>query len=188
MQRDADGLLSTQASQREHGLTGITLCDGGKAMASRSTRTSHSKSSATRSSSAKKTYPTKSGRRSTTPPSRRWSAKVKTDSTKPGPGLFKKSAEKIAEELAKKSVSPDGRGQGMRMLSFYENRAGKNLSAERKRTLEHAKQILREKEGKGTAKSRTHSKSRSTSGPKRKTTSKRSSARSHARGSSKRSS
>lgn len=73
---------------------------------------------------------------------------MKTDSTKPAPGLFKKSAKEIAEGLAKKSVSPEGPGQGMRMLSFYENRAGKNLSAERKRTLEHAKDLLREKEGK----------------------------------------
>jgi Protein of unknown function (DUF3175) len=36
----------------------------------------------------------------------------------------------------------------MQMLSFYENRGGKNLSAERKQTLENAKDILREKEGK----------------------------------------
>jgi hypothetical protein len=36
----------------------------------------------------------------------------------------------------------------MQMLSFYENRGGKNLSAERKRALEDAKDILREKEGK----------------------------------------
>jgi hypothetical protein len=99
----------------------------------------------------KKTYPTKSGRRSTTPPSKRWSAKVKTDSTKPGPGLFKQSAKAIATGLAKKSVSPKGPGQAMQMLSFYENRGGKNLSAERKRTLEHAKDILREKEGKAPA-------------------------------------
>ncbi len=35
----------------------------------------------------------------------------------------------------------------MRMLSFYENRGGKNLSAEREHTLEKAKDILREKEG-----------------------------------------
>jgi tRNA(adenine34) deaminase len=187
MRFDADGFLSTPASQREPRLTGITLCDGGKAMASRSTRTSHAKSSATRSSSsAKKTYPTKSGRRSTTPPSRRWSAKVKTDSTKPGPGLFKKSAEKIAKELAKKSVSPQGPGQGMRMLSFYENRAGKNLSAERKRTLEHAKEILHEKEGKSSAKSGSHSRSRSTSASKHKSRSSgRSGARSHTRRSGK---
>jgi hypothetical protein len=104
-----------------------------------------------KSSPAKKTYPTKSGKRSTTPPSKRWSAKVKTDSTKPGPGLFKKSAKAIASGLAKKSVSPKGPGQAMQMLSFYENRGGKNLPAERKRTLEHAKDLLRQKEGKAPA-------------------------------------
>lgn len=101
---------------------------------------------------AKKTYTTKSGKPSTTPPSKRWSAKVTTDSTKPGPGLFKKSAKAIAKGLAKKSVSPKGPGQGMQMLSFYENRAGKNLSAERIKTLENAKDLLREKEGKAPAK------------------------------------
>jgi hypothetical protein len=105
-----------------------------------------------KSSTAKKTYPTKSGKRSTTPPSKRWSAKVTTDSTKPGPGLFKKSGKAIAEGLAKKSVSPKGPGQAMQMLSFYENRGGKNLPAERKHALETAKDILREKEGKAPTK------------------------------------
>ncbi|HXE08973.1 MAG TPA: DUF3175 domain-containing protein [Acidobacteriaceae bacterium] len=113
------------------------------------TRKTAKKSSA---SHSKKTYATKSGKRSTTPPSKRWSSKVKTDSTKPAPGLFKKSAKTIAEGLDKKSVSPEGTGQAMRMLSFYENRAGKNLPAERKRTLEHAKDILREKEDKSSGK------------------------------------
>jgi hypothetical protein len=152
-------------------------------MATRSARTSHAKSSTKRSSSstAKRTYPTKSGKRSTTPPSRRWSAKVKTDSTKPGPGLFKKSAKEIAEGLEKKSVSPKGPGQAMQMLSFYENRGGKNLSAERKHALENAKEILREKEGKGSAKSTSSSKRKSSS-------SGRSSARSHSRRSSKKAS
>jgi hypothetical protein len=84
-------------------------------------------------------------KKSTTPPSKRWSAKVKTDSTKPGPGLFKKSAKKIAEGLASKKVSPKGPGQAMQMLNFYENRGGKNLSSERKQTLEHAKQLLHDK-------------------------------------------
>jgi len=146
-------------------------------------RRSHAKSSTKRSSSstAKKTYPTKSGKRSTTPPSRRWSAKVKTDSTKPAPGLFKKSAKEIAEGLEKKSVSPKGPGQAMQMLSFYENRGGKNLSAERKHTLENAKEILREKEGKGSAKSNSSTKRKSAS-------SGRSSARSHSRRSSKKAS
>jgi hypothetical protein len=108
---------------------------------------------ATRKAAAKKSPAKKTARKkSTTPPSRRWSAKVKTDSTKPGPGLFKKSAKAIAEGLEKKSVSPKGPGQAMQMLSFYENRGGKNLSPERKKTLENAKDILREKEGKAPAK------------------------------------
>ncbi|HEY4356669.1 MAG TPA: DUF3175 domain-containing protein [Acidobacteriaceae bacterium] len=110
------------------------------------------KKTSAKKSSAKKTYPTKSGKRSTTPPSRRWSAKVKTDSTKPGPGLFKKSAKAIASGLSKKSVSPKGPGQAMEMLSFYENRGGKNLSPSRKKALEGAKDILRKKEGKAPAK------------------------------------
>ena len=124
--------------------------------------------------SAKKTYPTKSGKRSTTPPSKRWSAKVTTDSTKPGPGLFKKSAKDIAEGLVKKSVSPKGPGQAMQMLSFYENRGGKNLSAERKRTLEHAKDILREKEGKAPAKKSSRSKGSATKTTARKSHAKKS--------------
>jgi hypothetical protein len=106
---------------------------------------------AAKKSTAKK-YPTKSGKKSATPPSKRWSAKVTTDSTKPGPGLFKESAKKIAGDLLKKSVSPKGPGQAMQMLSFYENRGGKNLSSERKSTLEHAKDLIREKEGKPKAK------------------------------------
>jgi tRNA(adenine34) deaminase len=96
---------------------------------------------------AKKTAK-KAAKKSSTPPSRRWSAKVTTDSTHPGPGLFKESAKKIAGDLLKPSVSPKGPGQAMQMLSFYENRGGKNLSAERKRTLESAKGIIRKKESK----------------------------------------
>jgi len=121
--------------------------------------------------SAKKTYSTKSGKRSTTPPSKRWSGKVKTDSTKPGPGLFKKSGKAIAEGLAKKSVSPKGPGQAVRMLNFYENRGGKNLSKERKGALETAKKILHKKveaEG-GTATKRSAKKSTKKSAKKSST-------------------
>ena len=96
-------------------------------------------------SSAKKAYATKSGKRSATPPSRRWSAKVHTESTHPEHGLFNQNAETIARRLASKSVSPKGPASGMRMLTFYLNRAGKNLSAERKRTLEQAKKLLHER-------------------------------------------
>src|SRR5471030_3008059 len=120
------------------------------------------------SSTAKKTYSTKSGKRSTTPPSKRWSAKVKTDATKPGPGLFKKSAKAIASGLTKKSVAPKGPGQAMQMLSFYENRGGKNLSAERKHTLENAKDLLREKEGKTPAKKSAKKKSSKKKSSKKK--------------------
>src|ERR1700760_1088785 len=117
------------------------------------TRKAAAKKTTTKKAAAKKAPAKKVARKkSTTPPSKRWSAKVKTDSTKPGPGLFKKSAKSIAAGLAKKSVSPKGPGQAMQMLSFYENRGGKNLSPERKKTLENAKDILRAKEGKTPAK------------------------------------
>ncbi|HZL25078.1 MAG TPA: DUF3175 domain-containing protein [Acidobacteriaceae bacterium] len=125
---------------------------------------------ATRKAAAKKAPAKKSARKkSTTPPSKRWSAKVKTDSTKPGPGLFKKSAKAIAQGLAKKSVSPKGPGQAMQMLSFYENRGGKNLSPERKKTLENAKDILRKKEGKAPAKKSAKKKSAKKSSAKKST-------------------
>ena len=110
-----------------------------------------STNTAAKKSAVKKRTAKKSARKSSTPPSRRWSAKVKTDSTKPGPGLFKKSAKDIADGLAKKSVSPKGPGQAMQMLSFYENRGGKNLSTERKRALENAKDRIRAKEGRAPA-------------------------------------
>jgi tRNA(adenine34) deaminase len=166
-------------------------------MATRSARTSRSKSSTSRSSTrsstgttAKRTYPTKSGKRSATPPSRRWSAKVKTDSTKPAAGIFKKSAKEIAENLSKKSVSPKGPGQAMQMLSFYENRGGKNLSSERKHTLENAKDILREKEEKQSAKDSGKSSKRSSGSSRTKSrrTSGRVSSRSHTRRSSRKTS
>jgi tRNA(adenine34) deaminase len=73
---------------------------------------------------------------------RRWSAKVDTDSTHPEEGLFTKSPNTIAKSLASKKVSPKGPGSGMRMLTFYINRAGKNLPKARKESLEKAKSIL----------------------------------------------
>jgi hypothetical protein len=73
---------------------------------------------------------------------RRWVKDVKTDSTHPREGLFKKDAATIARELASKEVSPKGPGSGMRMLNYYINRGGKNLSATRKRELEKAKGLL----------------------------------------------
>jgi Protein of unknown function (DUF3175) len=72
----------------------------------------------------------------------KWSAKVDTDSTHPDQGLFNKSPKAIAKALASKRVSPKGSGSGMRMLTFYINRAGKNLPEDRKAALEKAKTIL----------------------------------------------
>ncbi|MFZ3213511.1 MAG: DUF3175 domain-containing protein [Terriglobales bacterium] len=73
---------------------------------------------------------------------RRWVASVKTDSTHPPAGLFTKSAATIARTLASKKVSPKGPGSGMRMLTYFINRAGKGLSAERRAELEKAKTLL----------------------------------------------
>jgi len=77
--------------------------------------------------------------------SRRWSAKVNTVSTYPEEGLFKQDAATIARRLASKKVSPKGPASGMRMLVFFENRAGKTLSPTRRKVLEHAKELLHEK-------------------------------------------
>ena len=60
---------------------------------------------------------------------KKWVAKVKTDSTHPPEGLFTKDASTIARTLASKKVSPKGPGSGMRMLTYFINRAGRGLSA-----------------------------------------------------------
>ena len=72
----------------------------------------------------------------------RWVAQVKTDSTHPPEGLFKKDAATIARSLASKKVSPKGPGSGMRMLTYFINRGGRNLTADRRRELEQAKKLL----------------------------------------------
>ena len=75
---------------------------------------------------------------------RRWSAQVTatSDATHPPEGLFKKDAATIARTLASKKVSPKGVSSGMRMLTFYINRAGKNLPKSRMRVLEKAKALM----------------------------------------------
>ena len=76
---------------------------------------------------------------------RRWVAQVKTDSTHPPAGLFTKDATTIARTLASAKVSPRGAGSGMRMLTYFINRGGKNLTASRRRELEKAKKLLSER-------------------------------------------
>lgn len=73
---------------------------------------------------------------------KKWSAKVKTDSTHPPNALFTKDPKTIARKLASSKVSPKGPASGMRMLTFFINRAGKNLSPTRRAALERAKQLL----------------------------------------------
>lgn len=79
------------------------------------------------------------------PKRRRWAQKIKTDSTHPPPGLFTKDAQTIAKSMATKKVSPKGIGSGIRMVQMYLNRAGKSLTAARKKELERAKRILQDK-------------------------------------------
>jgi hypothetical protein len=76
---------------------------------------------------------------------RKWSAGVDTESTYPEEGLFKKDAATIARSLASKKVSPKGPSSGMRMLTFYVNRAGKNLPQSRLKVLDRAKVLLHER-------------------------------------------
>jgi tRNA(adenine34) deaminase len=75
----------------------------------------------------------------------RWSATVETVSTYPPKDLYTKDAATIARVMATKKVSPKGLGSAIRMVQFYINRAGKNLSATRKRELEKAKTLLQKR-------------------------------------------
>src|SRR5207237_1491159 len=76
------------------------------------------------------------------PATRRWVRRVTTDSTHPPAGTFKGSAAQIARTMARKDVSPRGIGSGIRMIQYFINRGGKNLSATRRAELERAKRIL----------------------------------------------
>jgi hypothetical protein len=82
----------------------------------------------------------------------RWSADVTahSDALDLEPKVFEnKSAVQIAKSLKHSAESSDRRKtsafrSAMSMLTFYMNRAGRNLPTERKRTLETAKERLRE--------------------------------------------
>jgi hypothetical protein len=73
---------------------------------------------------------------------RRWVSSVKTDSTHPPSGLFTKSAATIARTLASPKVSPKGPASGLRMLTYFRNRAGRGLAAKRRAELQKAKDLL----------------------------------------------
>lgn len=73
---------------------------------------------------------------------KRWVSRVTTDSTHPPAGLFTKTAPTIARTLASKRVSPKGPVSGLRMLTYFMNRAGGGLSPRRRRELERAKALI----------------------------------------------
>ena len=73
---------------------------------------------------------------------RKWVRTVTTDSTHPPKGTFAGSASEIARTMARRDVSPRGIGSGVRMIQYFINRGGKNLSATRRAELEKAKRIL----------------------------------------------
>jgi hypothetical protein len=117
------------------------------------TKATKTRSKGTKSTGAKKASTRKRTKRSTKTMTRgaahqnshgkrKWSGGVDTESTYPQEGLFKRDAATIAKSLASQKVSPKGPSSGMRMLTFYVNRAGKNLSKSRLRVLEHAKELL----------------------------------------------
>jgi tRNA(adenine34) deaminase len=74
---------------------------------------------------------------------RRWVKTVTSVSTKTPPGLFTRDAATIARTLALPRVSPKGPVSGLRMLSFFINRAGRQLSRSRRAELEKAKRLMR---------------------------------------------
>lgn len=71
----------------------------------------------------------------------KWSSKVRVHFHTPE-GLFARSAHEIASTL--KSGASDT-AQAIRRLSFYINRAGRNLSSGARAKLHHAMQILEKK-------------------------------------------
>jgi hypothetical protein len=92
---------------------------------------------------AKKTAKTKST-------NRRWSRKVTetSDAMTLEDGVFRKTPRAIALSLKRSAERSTRRKSSpfrsaMSMLTFYENRAGKNLSATRKTKIEQAKDELR---------------------------------------------
>jgi hypothetical protein len=76
---------------------------------------------------------------------KKWVRDVKTVSTFPPEGTFTKDANTIARTMASKKVSPKGIGSGIRMIQFFINRAGKNLSPKQRRELEKAKLLLQDR-------------------------------------------
>jgi hypothetical protein len=90
---------------------------------------------------------------------RKWSRKVNetSDALDLEPDVFKKRSPKAIALSLKESAEKSNRRKSnpyrssMSMLTFYVNRAGKNLTEERRKTLERAKSELRVLFGRGSA-------------------------------------
>ena len=103
---------------------------------------------AARKKTARKTAHRKAGKR----PARKWSARVTERSDamtledsvfkQRSPGAIAQSLKRSAERSHRRKSTPFP--PAMSMLNFYINRAGKNLSESRLKTLERAKDKLRE--------------------------------------------
>lgn len=91
---------------------------------------------ATRSKRTRRATPSR-GRRG-----RYWVRTVTTTSTAPPAGLFTRDARTIARVLMSPRVSPKGPTSGLRMLTFFINRAGRGLSAARRAELMKAKRLM----------------------------------------------
>jgi ABC-type branched-subunit amino acid transport system ATPase component len=122
-----------------HQVTGY----GGPIMAARRSRSTAKKKTRAKRGSARKLTATK------------WSARVTTQSNaldlenkvfKGTPSQIAKSLKRSAERSRRRKSSPFR--SAMSMLTFYINRAGKNLSASERKKLEAAKAKLREAFGK----------------------------------------
>jgi Protein of unknown function (DUF3175) len=108
-----------------------------------------SEKTAKRARSTRRTRVTKRKRASSARP-RRWSARVTATSDamdlednvfKRPPAAIARSLKRSAERSKRRKSSPYR--SAMSMLTFYENRAGKNLSARQRSNIEKAKDELR---------------------------------------------
>ena len=94
--------------------------------------------------------PAKKKRARRRPQARRWSRRVteRSDALDLESGVFTRSPRQIALSLKRSAERSKRRKSGpfrsaMSMLTFYENRAGRNLSAAKRRRLQRAKEELR---------------------------------------------
>ncbi|MBV8197294.1 MAG: DUF3175 domain-containing protein [Candidatus Eremiobacteraeota bacterium] len=103
-------------------------------------------------------------------PTKRWSARVTSTSnaldleggvfTKSDPKAIARSLMRSAQRSKRRKSAPYR--SAMSMLTFYLNRAGKNLPASRKRVLERAKDELRAMNARSKSRARKTRKSRTT--------------------------